>query len=159
MSSISVVNPQVTLPGSSTPVNAAQADKQGNQDSQAASASSASSGAAAGGRVAGPSLSGAAPAGGASSSSSDSSSAESDTVKQLKKQIADLQKQLAEEQRQLQSIQASKMDDESKAAAMGAIQSQVASTSASLQTAMGALTQALLAESGSASGSMVNTTA
>ncbi|GAB7550023.1 hypothetical protein [Cupriavidus sp. 8B] len=51
------------------------------------------------------------------------------------------------------------MSDEAKVAAMAAAQSEIASTSASLQTATGALAQALQAQGGSTSGSMVDTTA
>lgn len=149
MSSITAFAPQVTPSGSTTPVKAAAAE---GQDTQATGASAS----AAGGHISGPAGLGGASASGASS---DSSSGESDTVKELKKQIAQLQKQLAEELRQLKAVEASKMDREAKTAAVGNLQAQVAQTSASLQTAMNALTRTLLAENGNTSGSMLNTTA
>ncbi|GAB7550024.1 hypothetical protein [Cupriavidus sp. 8B] len=90
MSGISAVTPQVTLPGSTTPVKASSA---GAADTQAGSTAST---APVGGPAAG---AGAGKAGGGGSSSSSSRSTESDTVKELKKQIAALQKQLAQEQR------------------------------------------------------------
>ncbi|MGE8366304.1 hypothetical protein [Cupriavidus sp.] len=152
MSSISAVIPQVTIPGTNIPVKAASADAGDTRSGGTAAA--ASGGRAAGIRTGG----GAAMAAGAGGSSDDDSTG-SDTVKQLKKQIAELQKQLAEQQRQLQAVQASNMNDEAKTAVLAAAQSQVSSTSASLLLATSALAQALEADGGSASGSLVKTTA
>jgi molecular chaperone GrpE (heat shock protein) len=94
----------------------------------------------------------------AQASSHDSSaSGESDTVKALRKQIEVLQKQLQEQQRQLQQIQASNLSEEARAAAVAVAQAMIASTAGALMSATAALTQVLLEESKSTSGSLVST--
>lgn len=82
-----------------------------------------------------------------------------DIVKILQKQIAQLRKQLEQQLQTLQSIQASDQAPEIKAASLGALQAQIASTTAALQTATAALLQALAAQGASTSGSTVSTTA
>lgn len=88
-----------------------------------------------------------------------SGAASSDIMSQLKRQIAELQKQLQQEQQQLQKIQSSQQAAELKAAAVGAVQTQISSTSAALQTVMAALLQAVKGAGSENSGNMVNVTA
>ncbi|NVZ36644.1 hypothetical protein HX786_01070 [Pseudomonas sp. 21615526] len=88
-----------------------------------------------------------------------STSQESDTVKALKKQIAELQKQLQEQQQNMQKAQASNQSADAKAAAVAAAQAQIAATAAALQSASSALLQALTSDGGSGTGSIVSTTA
>lgn len=113
-------------------------------------------------------LSDVAPARGANSSEADketnrgegnSGASSSDLMSQLKRQIAELQKQLQQEQQQLQKIQSSQQAAELKAAAVGAVQTQISSTSAALQTVMAALLQAVKGAGSENSGNMVNVTA
>jgi len=89
----------------------------------------------------------------------DSDDKSTDIVKILLKQIAQLRKQLEQQLQTLQSIQASDQPPEIKAASLGALQAQIASTTAALQTATAALLQALAAQGASTSGSTVSTTA
>eukprot|EP01132_Coremiostelium_polycephalum_P017115 gene17115-20524_t len=84
-----------------------------------------------------------------------STSQESDTVKALKKQIAELQKQLQEQQQNMQKAQASNQSADAKAAAVAAAQAQIAATAAALQSASSALLQALTSDGGSGTGSIV----
>jgi hypothetical protein len=95
----------------------------------------------------------------AASGGSSSSSEESDSVKALRKQIAELQKQLQEQQQQLQAAQAKQESADAKAADVAAAQSQIATTAGSLQTATAALLAALQEEGSSTSGTMVSTSA
>lgn len=83
----------------------------------------------------------------------------SDVVKQLRKQIQALQKQLqAEQQAMRQAIAAAKTADE-KAAASASGQSQIAETTAALETANAALMNALTKQGASTKGNVVSTTA
>ncbi|MGA9703586.1 hypothetical protein [Pseudomonas sp.] len=84
---------------------------------------------------------------------------ESETVKQLKKQIEQLQQLLQQQQQALQKAQASTQDPDAKAVAVAAAQSQIANTSAALQTVTSALLKAVTDEGNSGTGSMVSTTA
>jgi len=59
----------------------------------------------------------------------------------------------------LQQAQSSNQSADAKAAAVAAAQSQVVATSAALQTVTAALLQAVTAEGGSGTGSLVSTTA
>lgn len=110
-------------------------------------------------RIDGPRIAPGGQAGAAGGTASTSDDSDSVTVKALKQQIERLQKQLAAQMQQLKALQASQMEDRAKAAAVAGMQAQVSNTQAALQTAMGKLAEVLLKESGSASGSMVNTTA
>lgn len=94
--------------------------------------------------------------GGAASSDS-SNSQQSDTVKQLEDQIAQLQKQLQELQKREQQLQSSQLDDQAKASAEAALQTQITSVDSALQQAYAQLNEALQAEGSSSSGSQVNT--
>ncbi|MHD0644460.1 hypothetical protein ACYPKM_02335 [Pseudomonas aeruginosa] len=99
---------------------------------------------------------GAGGAGGASESSGSTTVA----VEKLQKQLQELQKQLQQQQQQLAQVQARQYANESeKAAAMAGIQASVASISASISAVSAQLAAALKESTGSASGSMVNTSA
>lgn len=84
---------------------------------------------------------------------------DSETVKQLKKQIEQLQQLLQQQQQALQKAQSGTQDPDAKAVAVAAAQSQIASTSAALQTVTSALLKAVTDEGNSSTGSMVSTTA
>ncbi|NWD58631.1 MULTISPECIES: hypothetical protein [Pseudomonas] len=84
---------------------------------------------------------------------------QSDTIKELKKQIEKLQKQLQQQQQALQGAQSSNQSPEAKAVAVAAAQTQMSATAAALQTMTSALLQAVNAEGGKSTGSMISTTA
>ncbi|RMM65431.1 hypothetical protein ALQ74_01297 [Pseudomonas savastanoi pv. glycinea] len=91
-------------------------------------------------------------AGGGGSVGGSSKSALNQTIEQIKQQIKDAQKQLAQQQAQLAAAQSGNGTAEEKALKAMAIQGQIASTSANLQTLQASLLQ-LETEGG------VNTTA
>lgn len=83
----------------------------------------------------------------------------SEAVSALQQLIKDLQKQLAEQQKQLAALQNSKMDETSKAAAVGAKQASIATLNGQIMAATAQLLALLQQEGGSSSGSMVSATA
>ncbi|RMO71339.1 hypothetical protein [Pseudomonas syringae group genomosp. 3] len=70
-----------------------------------------------------------------------SQSALDETIEKIKQQIKDAQKQLAQQQAQLAAAQSGKGTPEEKAMKAIAIQAQVSTTSATLQTLQGSLLQ------------------
>ena len=95
-----------------------------------------------------------------SGKSSGSSGGASTTVEQLQKRLKELQKQLQEEQRELaEAQQRHYSSDAERTAALMALQSRIASTSAAMQQTAAALADAIRRGGGSGSGSMVSDSA
>jgi hypothetical protein len=81
-------------------------------------------------------------------------------VKALQREIAQLQKQLAQEQQALHAATSGhKASDPASMARISALQSAVATTNGQLESAVTALSTALLEEGTSSSGSLVSTSA
>lgn len=89
--------------------------------------------------------------GGASNSKSTASTPTEEMIEQIKKQIEQTEKQLEQQRAQLAAVQSSKADEQTKLQQAMAIQTQIAATSASLQTLQGSLLQLI--------GGSINTTA
>lgn len=140
----------VTIAGASTSASTPSAGNAATSSSTVTATGGASAGAASAGTGAGD-----------SSGSSDSSSASaSPTVTALKREIAQLQKMLAQEQQQLHAASAGQRGkDPANLAEISALQSAVATTMGQLESAVSALSTALLAESGSTTGSLVSASA
>lgn len=99
-------------------------------------------------------------AGAGSGGDSSSSGGASPAVQALKREVAQLQKMLAQEQQQLHAATSGKQGrDPANLARISALQSAVATTVGELESAVSALSTAMLAESGSSSGSLVSTSA
>lgn len=94
------------------------------------------------------------------SSSSASSGKASTTVEQLQKRLKELQKQLQQEQRELADAQKRHYSsDAERTAALMALQSRIASTSAAMQQTAAALAEAIRRAGGSGAGSMLSASA
>lgn len=94
------------------------------------------------------------------SSSSASSGKASTTVEQLQKRLKELQKQLQQEQRELADAQKRHYSsDAERTAALMAVQSRIASTSAAMQQTAAALAEAIRRAGGSGAGSMLSASA
>lgn len=99
-------------------------------------------------------------AGAGSGGDSSGSGGASPAVQALKREVAQLQKMLAQEQQQLHAATSGKQGrDPANLARISALQSAVATTVGELESAVSALSTAMLAESGSSSGSLVSTSA
>lgn len=94
------------------------------------------------------------------SSSSASSGKASTTVEQLQKRLKELQKQLQQEQRELADAQKRHYSsDAERTAALMAVQSRIASTSAAMQQTAAALAEAIRRAGGSGAASMLSASA
>lgn len=95
-----------------------------------------------------------------SDKSSGSSGGSSTTVEQLQKRLKELQKQLQQEQRELAEAQKRHYSsDAERTAALMALQSRIASTSAAMQQTAAALAEAIRKAGGSGAGSMLSASA